>query len=83
MDLSQAAKIVYGYDPEGFLEDPAPVSVVNDYDSAMVEQAREIVAGDTMLQPSVDHLRVLLEWLDIKVEMENGNGAGLKGDAPF
>ena len=83
MELRQAAEIVYGFDPEGLQEEPEAVSVVNDYDSAMVEQARQIVAGETMLLPTVDHLRVLLEWLDIKWESEKGSGAALEGDAPF
>lgn len=35
-----------------------------DYEAAIVEQARAIVAGHSAAQPSQEHLRVLLQWLD-------------------
>jgi len=83
MELAEAATILYGYDPTGLEEQPIIEEPVNDYESAMVEQARQIVAGNTMLLPTVEHLRVLLEWLDIQAIIQNEGGAHLEGDAPF
>ena len=51
------------------------------YESALVEEARAIVAGRSRRKPSVEHLRILLVWLDhYETEPEpakewNGQGA--------
>ncbi len=34
------------------------------YEQAVVEQARRIVTGRSTAQPGIEHLRVLLQWLD-------------------
>jgi hypothetical protein len=34
------------------------------YEQAVVEQARHIASGSSTAQPSPEHLRVLLQWLD-------------------
>ena len=34
------------------------------YEAAIVDEARAIVAGEHSGKPSVEHLRVLLEWLE-------------------
>lgn len=35
-----------------------------DYERQVVEQARRIAAGKSAAQPTPEHLRVLLQWLD-------------------
>jgi len=34
------------------------------YEGQVVEQARRIVSGQSSTEPSQEHLRVLLQWLD-------------------
>ncbi|WP_041066113.1 hypothetical protein [Thiolapillus brandeum] len=34
------------------------------YESGLIEEARAMVAGQKDAQPTVEHVRVLLEWLD-------------------
>lgn len=44
------------------LSQPAPEP--GDWESALIEEARAIVAGQSAAAPRVDHLAVLLAWLD-------------------
>ena len=34
------------------------------YEAGLIDEAREMVAGQRESQPTVEHIRVLLEWLD-------------------
>lgn len=45
-------------------EDAALQDSGAEYEAEMIEEARRIVAGRSMLLPSREHLRVLLVWLD-------------------
>jgi len=54
------------------------------YEAAIVEESRAIVAGEHSGVPSVEHLRVLLEWLDgarIRLNREQPDD-GWDGDTP-
>ncbi|WP_445005159.1 hypothetical protein [Halomonas mongoliensis] len=35
-----------------------------EYEGQVVEQARRIISGESSTEPSHEHLRVLLQWLD-------------------
>ena len=41
------------------------------YEVRIIEEARAIVAGKSKAAPTVEHLRVLLEWLDGASEQEH------------
>ena len=53
------------------------------YESAMIEEAREIVAGKSLKLSTVEHLRVLLNWLDGSDGTGKSIAAQQNQDAPF
>jgi hypothetical protein len=53
------------------------------YESAMIEEARQIVAGKSLKLSTVEHLRVLLSWLDGSDVSGKSIAAQQNQDAPF
>lgn len=49
------------------------------YESGVIEEARSIVAGENETAPTVEHLRVLLVWLDGAMSAPEKED----GEAPF
>jgi hypothetical protein len=49
------------------------------YESGVIEEARAIVAEDVEMVPTVEHLRVLLVWLDCAMPAQKEED----GEAPF
>lgn len=52
------------------------------YERQIVEEARMIVAGTTMILASREHLRILLLWLDGCASAGGGNGKCVDYDLP-
>jgi len=50
------------------------------YESGIIEEARQIVAGKSLKLSTAEHLRVLLSWLDAS---DTSEVAHLNNDVPF
>ena len=61
MDINTAAKIAYGFVPGWEQQE---LVEREDYERSVVQEARDITAGDCPREPNREHLRVLLSWLD-------------------
>jgi len=46
------------------LGDAASAAARDRYEAAVIDEARAIVAGEIEQAPSVEHLRIALEWMD-------------------
>lgn len=45
---------------------------LSNYESSVVSQARRVVAGQSAELPNLEHLRVLLKWLDAHAMCPSG-----------
>ena len=58
--------------------DFASAAAQDNYEAGVIEEARSIVNGECEAQPAVEHLRILLAWLD-----GSGSHPLANEDAPF
>ena len=73
-DMVLAANEVSGYGHFNELPD------YNTYESRLIEEAREMVEDKREFEPTHEHLRVLLSWVD---GTSNGLASGFDDDRPF
>ena len=73
--LTEGYMEVHGRDGEYF-----SMAEQERYESGIIEEARQIVAGKSLKLSTAEHLRVLLSWLDGN---DTSEVAQLNQDAPF